>query len=280
MTPTLFGRWQIRLFLLPTVGLIISLLVGLVYHRNFLPPLWALLYVLVFGLVWDIPYQFMTTFRWDRDWPTSFQVAAGVIEGALIWVLIITVHLPGIPSTLPFPVFLIQYGLIWLSIFLLLQGPLRLFFLSWRYQGGQWLITRARGVSQAPAVPYSAQQQQVGVANPLEPPRVAPAFAGAQPQFAGPNPVPYAVQQPVQFAGPNPAQFAGPQAAQFVSPGPAAFDAQQTLRATGPSPAHIPAEQTVRATANQPAQPYVCACGFTSERSAGNFCPNCGRPKV
>ncbi len=276
MTPTLFGRWQIRLFLLPTVGLIITLLVGLVIH-NYLTPLWALLYVLVFGLVWDILYQFMTTFRWDRDWPTSFQVAAGIVEGALIWVLIITVRLPGIKTPPPFPVFLIQYGLIWLSIFLLLQGPLRLFFLNWRYQGGQWFITRTRRVSQAPVVLYPVQQQQVGVANPLEPPRVAPAFAGAPPQYAGPNPAPYAVQQPVQFAGPNPAQFAGPQAAQFVSPGPVPLDAQQTLRAPGPSAAQIPAEQTVRAAVNQP---YLCACGFTSDRNAGNFCPSCGRPKV
>jgi hypothetical protein len=28
MTPTLPGRWQIRIFLLPTVGLVISLIAG------------------------------------------------------------------------------------------------------------------------------------------------------------------------------------------------------------------------------------------------------------
>ncbi len=256
MTPTLFGRWQIRLFLLPTVGLIISLLVGLVYHRDFRTPLWALLYVLVFGVLWDLLYQFMTSFRWDRDWPTSFQVAAGIVEGALIWVLIITVKLPGIQTPPPFPVFLIQYGLIWLSIFVLLQGPLRLFFLNWRYQGGQWLISRAVRISESPAVPYVAQQQ-VGIANPLEPPPVLGAFAGAQ---------------PVQFAGPNPAQFARPQVAPFAGPQPAPF--------AGPNAAQFPVQQPVRVAGNQAAQPYLCVCGVTSDRNAGNFCPNCGRPKV
>ena len=52
------------------------------------------------GLVWDVLYQFITSFRWDRDWPTSFQVAAGVIEGVLVWGLILTKKLPGRYSSL------------------------------------------------------------------------------------------------------------------------------------------------------------------------------------
>ena len=144
MTPTLPGRWQIRIFLLSTVGLIISLIVSLIV-RNAVP-LFALLYVLLFGLAWDGIYQFITSYRWDRDWPTSFQVAAGIVEGALVWGLILTKKLPGIPDSPPFIVFLIQYGAIWLSIFVLTQGPLRVLWLKvalsrgtvvhfWRYAG-------------------------------------------------------------------------------------------------------------------------------------------------
>lgn len=247
MTPTLFGRWQIRLFLLPTVGLVITLLVGLVVH-DFKTTLWALLYVLLFGMLWDMLYQFITSFRWERDWPTSFQVAAGIVEGVLIWGLILTKKLPGISQPPPPLVFWIQYGLIWLSIFVLLQGPLRIFFLSWRYQGGQWLISRASRSSEIATLPYPVQQQ-VGTGTPLEPRPIAGAFAGAPPaQFAGPPPAQFAGPQPLQFAGPQPVQFAGPPPAQFAG--------------------------------NQPAQPYVCACGFTSDRTSGNFCPQCGRPKV
>jgi hypothetical protein len=154
MTPTLLGRWQIRFFLLATVGLVISLIVSQSVGNSV--PLFALLYVLLFGLVWDVIYQFITSFRWDRDWPTSFQVAAGVIEGALVWGLILTKKLPGVAEPPPFIVFLIQYGAIWLSIFVLTQGPLRVIWLKWRYQGGQWFVSRS-----ARAEEYSYEQQPV-----------------------------------------------------------------------------------------------------------------------
>ncbi len=159
MTPTLLGRWQIRFFLLATVGLVISLIVSQSVGNSV--PLFALLYVLLFGLVWDVIYQFITSFRWDRDWPTCFQVAAGVIEGALVWGLMLTKKLPGVAEPPPFIVFLIQYGAIWLSIFVLTQGPLRVIWLKWRYQGGQWFVSRS-----AQAGEYSYQQQ------PVTPPQV------------------------------------------------------------------------------------------------------------
>jgi len=159
MTPTLPGRWQIRFFLLATVGLVISLIVSQSVGNSV--PLFALLYVLLFGLVWDVIYQFITSFRWDRDWPTSFQVAAGVVEGALVWGLILTKKLPGVAEPPPFIVFLIQYGAIWLSIFVLTQGPLRVIWLKWRYQGGQWFVSRS-----ARAEEDSYQQQ------PVTPPQV------------------------------------------------------------------------------------------------------------
>jgi hypothetical protein len=154
MTPTLLGRWQIRFFLLATVGLVISLIVSQSVGNTV--PLFALLYVLLFGLVWDVIYQFITSFRWDRDWPTCFQVAAGVVEGALVWGLILTKKLPGVAEPPPFIVFLIQYGAIWLSIFVLTQGPLRVIWLKWRYQGGQWFVSRS-----VRAEVYSYQQQPV-----------------------------------------------------------------------------------------------------------------------
>jgi hypothetical protein len=239
MTPTLLGRWQIRLFLLGTVGLVISLVVGLIV-KDFVTPLFALLYVFLFGVLWDLLYQFITTFRWDRDWPTSFQVAAGVVEGALVWVLLLTGKMPGVPNAPPFIVFLIQYGLIWLSIFVLTQGPLRIFFLDWRYQGGQWFLSR-----KPQPETYSYQQQPV-----------------AAPQFVGAN----YPQQPLvapQYVGANYVQ-------QPVPPPP------QVVRSSNPDHRHSP----VDLAGLKPVQQYVCACGFASDRSSGNFCPNCGKPKV
>jgi len=217
MTPTLLGRWQIRFFLLATVGLLISLIVGLLVKNAV--PLFALLYVLLFGLVWDVIYQFITSFRWDRDWPTSFQVAAGVIEGALVWGLILTKKLSGIPELPPFIVFLIQYAAIWLSIFVLTQGPLRVIWLKWRYQGGQWFISRRKRAEE-----YTYQQQPVQQ---------------------------HSVQQQ-------------------------SVPALQVVRTSNPD-----RRQSLGDWAGlQPLQPYVCTCGFALDRTVGNFCPQCGRPKV
>ena len=174
MTPTLLGRWQIRLFLLATVGLVISLIVSLIVRNSV--PLFALLYVLLFGLVWDVLYQFITSFRWDRDWPTCFQVAAGVIEGALVWGVILTKQLPGIAKPPPFGVYLIQYGAIWLSIFVLTQGPLRVIWLKWRYQGGQWLVSRRaqarEDTYQQPPVPALQFAGEYHLQPPVTPPQV------------------------------------------------------------------------------------------------------------
>ena len=263
MTPTLLGRWQIRVFLLATVGLLISFLVGLSIGGNYQVPLLALLYVLLFGLAWDMLYQVITSYRWDRDWPTSYQVAAGVIEGALVWGLILTKTLPGISMPPPFYVFLIQYGLIWLSIFLLTQGPLRIFSVKWRYQGGQWFVSRS-----AQAGPYISQQQpvpapQVAAGYNFQPP-ASPQGVGAynlQPQVVGGNPVQQPAPAPQVGAG-NPLQPSAqpPQAVRTGYP-----DRRQSQGELAGQP---------------PAQPYVCACGLAFDHSTGNFCPRCGRPKV
>ncbi len=146
MTPTLLGRWETRFFLLATVGVIITLIVGLLVH-NFATPFLVLGYVFLFGLAWDALYQFIITFRWDRDWPTTFQVLAGIVEGALVWLLVHYVQFPGLPyaglpgvpsSAMPFPVFISMYASIWLITFIIAQGPLRTVLVRWRYEGGEW----------------------------------------------------------------------------------------------------------------------------------------------
>jgi hypothetical protein len=143
VTPTLLGRWETRFFLFAIIGGLISLVVSL-FLSGFktplvLTPFIVLGYVFLFGLVWDAIYQNILYFRWDRDWPTTFQVLAGIAEGALVWLLIHYVGLPGVSSSaLPLPIFLIHYGSIWLTIFVVTQGPLRIVLPRWRFRGGEW----------------------------------------------------------------------------------------------------------------------------------------------
>jgi len=168
MTPTLPGRWQIRFFLFFTIGLLIALLVGLLV-QNVGIPLLALFYMFLLGIALDLLYQYIQSFRWDGDWPTSFQVGAGIAEGILVWGLIRAGLLPGLPRTMPFIVFLFQYGLTWLSIFSLTQGLLRVFWPQWRYQGGQWFMFPSMQTNRVISMPDPLK-------NFVQPPQATPLF--------------------------------------------------------------------------------------------------------
>src|SRR5690348_10625477 len=126
MTPTLWGRWQNRFFLLGTAGVIVTLIYGF-FYQNYTTPLAILGYVFLFGLGWDIIYQAIVHMRWDGDWPTAFQIGAAVLEGAWVWVLLHYVHLPYVDPNLPWWKFLPHYGTVWLVVFTISQGPLRAF---------------------------------------------------------------------------------------------------------------------------------------------------------
>jgi hypothetical protein len=142
MTPTLRGRWQTRLLLLGTVGLVATLIVGFVLG-DLLTPLALLEYVLLLGFGWDVLYQYLQTWRWDRDWPPAFQLAGGIAEGLLVWGIVqgcrlVFAGLPGVAASLTASQFVVHYSLVWLLMFLGTQGPLRVLFPRWRYRGGEW----------------------------------------------------------------------------------------------------------------------------------------------
>ena len=142
MTPTLPGRWQTRVLLLSTVGLALSLIYGAIVG-DLRTPLALLWYVLLLGCYWDCLYHYIQSWRWDRDWPPAFQVAAGLAEGMAIWLLINAGRasiggLPGVAATLTLRQFVTHYGLVWLAMFLAAQGPLRVILPRWRHHGGEW----------------------------------------------------------------------------------------------------------------------------------------------
>ena len=147
MTPTLLGRWQTRLILLGTAGVLITLIFGLIF-ADFITPFSLLGYVLITGFAWDVLYYFSQTLRWDRDWPPIFFVGAGVIEGAFIWGLVKAEfvwnllrlgHLPGVAPELTVAQFVAHYGTVWLITFLIMLGPMKIIFPEWRFRGGRLL---------------------------------------------------------------------------------------------------------------------------------------------
>ncbi|MEB3215487.1 MAG: hypothetical protein VKN72_04380 [Nostocales cyanobacterium 94392] len=144
MTPTLFGRWQTRLLLLLTVGVFVSLpfAIGLIGPEQNNIYFWILFYVAIFGLAWDILYNQMQKYRWDRDWPALFQLLAGIWE--FIFIVCGVKFIGFLPTPIPkeeLPLFWVffHYITVWLAVFITSQSIMRILFVRWRFRGGQWL---------------------------------------------------------------------------------------------------------------------------------------------
>ena len=135
MTPTLMGRWQTRVALLATLGVLVSIPFWLIADT---PVFFAVLaWVAGLGLAWDLLYSFLQAFRWERDWPPAFAVVAGIAEGALVYLLATRIGLPGLPRDLPLGLFAFHYSTVWLVTFFFAQGPMRAIFPWWRFHGGR-----------------------------------------------------------------------------------------------------------------------------------------------
>ena len=143
MLPTLGGRIQTRLFLLAVVGGLVTLIIGpilpisaplhVVYRNTFV----ILAAVAVLGIGWECLYHFLMQWRWEKDWPTMFGLLTAIPEGVLIWVLLKQKLIPGIVGTVPWQAYVIDFALVWLAVWLVANGPMRVPFIRWRFHGGR-----------------------------------------------------------------------------------------------------------------------------------------------
>lgn len=143
MVPTLSGRIQTRIFLMAVIGGLITLVIvpvlpgsaplGDKYRDGFL----VLLSVAVLGVFWEVLYHFLMQWRWEKDWPTLFGLATGIPEGLLVWLLLSAGAVPGIVGHVGGAAFGIQFILIWLGVWLVANGPMRVPFIRWRFLGGR-----------------------------------------------------------------------------------------------------------------------------------------------
>jgi hypothetical protein len=145
MVPTLSGRIQTRIFLLATVGVLVTALItpvlpvdaslGTKYRTTFL----VLAAVCVVGVVWELIYHFLMQFRWEKDWPSGFGLLTAINEGLVIWLLLRAGAIPGIDTAPPTSAFLIQFVLVWVAVWLVANGPMRVPFIRWRFHGGRMI---------------------------------------------------------------------------------------------------------------------------------------------
>ncbi len=143
MLPTLSGRIQTRLALLAVIGGLVTLIIGpvlpgsaplsQVYQDNFV----ILAAVAVLGVGWECLYHFLMQWRWEKDWPTFFGLVTAIPEGLLVWLLLRAGALPGITGVVPPGAFACDFLAVWLSVWVVANGPMRVPFIRWRFHGGR-----------------------------------------------------------------------------------------------------------------------------------------------
>jgi Kef-type K+ transport system membrane component KefB len=142
MTPTLIGRWQSRIYLLATIGVLVTLPFAFKdgvqqFHPVFF---WVLFYVGLFGLGWDILYTRLQKLLWDHDWPGAIQLIAAIFEGVFLALLINYVGLPNVSrDNFDLVTYIIHYSVVWVFIYMASWVVMRLMFPRARYRGGAWI---------------------------------------------------------------------------------------------------------------------------------------------
>jgi hypothetical protein len=143
MVPTLPGRIQSRIFLLATAGVIVTaLLTPLLPLPGPLSAAYETTYIilatmLVLGIGWELLYHLLMQWRWEKDWPSLFGLVTAVPEGILIWILFAAHVVPGISKIPPLSAYLIDFIVVWVCVWLVGQGPMRVPFIRWRFHGGR-----------------------------------------------------------------------------------------------------------------------------------------------
>jgi hypothetical protein len=135
--PTLGGRIQTRLALLAVIGGLVTLIIAPVLHVPYQNGFAILVAVAVLGVGWECLYHFVMQWRWEKDWPTFFGLVTLVPEGLLVWLLLRAGAIPGITGVVPAGAFCVDFLAVWLSVWLVANGPMRVPFIRWRFHGGR-----------------------------------------------------------------------------------------------------------------------------------------------
>jgi len=170
MTPVLLGRIQTRLFVLGTLGAVWTLIItpflwvdppgpqGYTFVfliddmlgqspviQTYKLTFAALAITAVFGcLFWDPLFHFLMQFRWEKDWPALFHLLSGIPEGNSTFLLLHVAVLnpfgdigPDKEQFVPVPAYVFLFFTTWVITWLFANGPMKIFFVRWRFFGGR-----------------------------------------------------------------------------------------------------------------------------------------------
>ncbi len=168
MTPVLLGRIQTRLFVSFTIGLLWTIVITpfllistndglkIVFTIDSAPgfnpiaqtyklTLAALAITAIFGcLFWEPVYHFLMQFRWEKDWPAFFHLLSVFPECLTTFLLLHVAVLnpfgdigPNKEQYVPVLAYLFLFFSTWIITWLAANGPMKIFFVRWRFFGGR-----------------------------------------------------------------------------------------------------------------------------------------------
>ncbi|BCB75569.1 hypothetical protein GCM10022251_28170 [Phytohabitans flavus] len=137
MVPVLSGRIQTRLVLLLIVGSAVTAVVTPLVVAGYRTTFAVLAGVAVLGVGWELLYHLLMQFRWEKDWPSLFGLLTAVPEGLLLWLLLDAGLVPTVDTAPPLAAYAIHFTAVWLAVWLVANGPMRVPFLRWRFRGGR-----------------------------------------------------------------------------------------------------------------------------------------------
>lgn len=146
MVPTFNGRIQTRIFLLLLIGIPWTLLItpiaphpaGASLGARYGATYWVLFEVMILGCVlWEPLYHLVMQFRWEKDWPIMFSLLEGIPEGILAYLVFKAIGPSGPPPPASLATFLVDFIPLWLFVWLVAIGPMRVINHRWRYRGGR-----------------------------------------------------------------------------------------------------------------------------------------------
>ena len=170
MIPVFLGRVQTRLFVSFTIGLLWTLFItpflyinqpgdqgyALVFTidsmgganpitQTYKLTLAALAITAIFGaLVWEPIYHFLMQLRWEKDWPAFFHLLQVFPECLTTFLLLHVAVLnpfgdigPDKEQYVPVLAYLFLFFSTWIITWLFANGPMKIFFVRWRFNGGR-----------------------------------------------------------------------------------------------------------------------------------------------
>lgn len=163
MTPVFLGRIQTRIYVSLLIGGLWTLIIspflllstpdgyqlaltsdaglGNVYKLTFA----ALAITTVFGcLFWEPIYHGLMQFRWEKDWPAFFNLLQVFPECLTTFLLLHVAVLnplgdigPNKEQYVPVLAYLFLFFTTWIITWLFANGPMKIFFIRWRFNGGR-----------------------------------------------------------------------------------------------------------------------------------------------